>query len=196
MRAFSIRPRVPLRVLAGLALAVLALAAAGCGSSSTGASTRTPAQSRALQLLSQKDIDAVPVDSPAHTILVWWRYLQYKDPRDALDLFSPGIRADVTNKGGFDLVQRDLGPWLTNIRPKVVDTVINGATATVFLRVLINTPVGTNIVKTSQDSLAIPLVKESRRWLINDSTFFLSQGALLRANRLRAEAAARAQQKK
>jgi hypothetical protein len=189
-RAAGVRIAVP-----ALAALALALGVAGCGSSSQGASNTTPAQTRAKQLITERDIASIPADSPAVTVMRWWRFMQFRDPKDALDLMDPALRPGLLRRGWATSVVFDFGPWLTTIRPRVVSVTRNGSSATVFLDVEINVPVGADIVKTSHDQLALPLRQDnSGNWLITDASFFERESSVLGNGRLRAQAAAQKQQ--
>lgn len=191
-RSKAVRLRNALPALAAVAMV---LGAAGCGSASQGGSNSTPAQTRAKQLVTERDIASVPSDSPAATVMRWWRFLQFRDPKDALELMDPALRPHLLSHGWNTSVVFDFGPWLTTIRPRVISVTRNDRRATVFLDVEINVPVGADIVKTSHDQLALPLSQDkSGNWLITDASFFERQSAVLSGGRLRAQAAAQKQQ--
>ena len=169
-----------------LALVAVALAVAGCADDDDGLGGAV-ANTEALALVGPAEVRSAPVDSPRRTVLEWWRLMQYRNPGEAIQLYEPSVQRRLRS-GGFDrLVHRDFGPCIARARPEEVRVERRGNEATVFMQVMVKQGIGPDIVKRSQELVALPLARIDGRWRLSDASFFLGQADILRRDRLRAE---------
>lgn len=164
-----------------------ALAQVGCGSSQNGLPPQvvnTPAQ---LGLLTAADVQALPADSPQRAVFAWWRLMQFRDPPDALMLFTPSVRAELLRSDYRDAVILDFGPYLTHLRPTVTSVETNGNHAVVYLTILSTQQIGPVVTRRVEDYLALPLDRVGNYWLLSDSSFFTSETSVAHAARVQAQ---------
>jgi hypothetical protein len=146
-----------------VALVVVA-ALAGCGElGELGGRNEQP------QVVTRQDLARYPRGSPAHTVLAWWRALQFGSPTLAARYYSP--RLALTPKR----LERQLnaGPNFLDLTAglRIVDVVTEGSSATVLaLRTrVLQHPNG------RKDKVAIPqsvnLRRESGEWKLADNRY-------------------------
>jgi hypothetical protein len=107
---------------------VATLAASGCGDLGTGEQTERTDEP---QFLSKQDVAEYAPDSPARTVVAWWRALQFESP----DVAQRHYAAPVGMTRLKLARQLNYGPGLLNLeaRPDVSDVIRFGDRATVFV---------------------------------------------------------------
>lgn len=158
----------PRAALVALSSVVVALALAGCGLEGqpfdTGDST-----SDALELgdavVRQETISEYPPGSPEAAALRWWRAIQTRDPKAAIDSYTPEVRDELPKYFGRLLVAF-LAPSASQatIAIEYVESE-GGGQATVYA------VIGESPDWRMNGPLALPMVKDDDEWLITDATF-------------------------
>jgi hypothetical protein len=149
----------------GPAVVLVAVAAlAGCGELG-----ELSGRNEQPQVVTRQDLARYPRDSPAHTVLAWWRALQFDSPTLAARYYSPKLALTP------ERLERQLnaGPGFLDLTAglRIVDVVTQGSSATVLaLRVrILQHPNG------RKDRVAIPqavnLRRESGEWKLADNRY-------------------------
>lgn len=149
----------------GPAVALVVVAAlAGCGELGD-----LSGRNEQPQVVTKQDLARYPRDSPEHTVLAWWRALQFDSPTLAARYYSP--RLALTS----ERLERQLaaGPGFLDLTAglRIVDVVTEGSSATVLaLRTrVLQHPNGRT------DKVAIPqsvnLRRESGEWKLADNRY-------------------------
>jgi hypothetical protein len=149
----------------GPAVALLVVAAlAGCGELG-----ELSGRNEQPQVVTKQDLARYPRDSPAHTVLAWWRALQFDSPTLAARYYSPKLALTP------ERLERQLaaGPGFLDLTAglRIVDVVAEGSSATVLaLRTrVLQHPNG------RKDKVAIPqsvnLRRESGEWKLADNRY-------------------------
>ncbi len=174
------------RMVAGaVVFAVAVLGAGGCGGSDDAAVVRQQTLQKATNLVSERDIEAQPADSPERAVMMWWRGLQFRDAATVRRLFSAAARREIG--GGLpETVFLDLGPSLQTAKPEVTSVERDGDSARVYVTVRRNQVVSPKLIRQTLEYLGLTLVEEDGAWRIDDPTFFLQSGRILRDARLKA----------
>jgi hypothetical protein len=175
-----------MRATLAAALAVMALVGAGCSvgkpeppknAATTGTSTGTTTvagsdEDAPPRYISEKEIDELPEDSPARSILMFWQAAQYKNMLVAYDLLSRDFQDQFagTLPRFSKFIAADIRHFLV-AQPKIVSEQEDGSNATVIISY--RAPGGI------EDRSAVSLVRERGEWRIA-FLFYL-------ANRLRGQ---------
>jgi hypothetical protein len=149
----------------GPAVVLVAVAAlAGCGELG-----ELSGRNEQPQIVTKQDIARYPRDSPAHTVLAWWRALQFDSPTLAARYYSPRLALTP------ERLERQLvaGPGFLDLTAglRIVDVVTEGSSATVLaLRIrVLQHPNG------RKDRVAVPqsvnLRRESGEWRLADNRY-------------------------
>jgi hypothetical protein len=149
----------------GPAVALVVVAAlAGCGELG-----ELSGRNEQPQVVTKQDLARYPRDSPAHTVLAWWRALQFDSPTLAARYYSPKLALTP------ERLERQLaaGPGFLDLTAglRIVDVVAEGSSATVLaLRTrVLQHPNG------RKDKVAIPqsvnLRRESGEWKLADNRY-------------------------
>jgi hypothetical protein len=149
----------------GPAVALVFVAAlAGCGELG-----ELSGRNEQPQVVTKQDLARYPRDSPAHTVLAWWRALQFDSPTLAARYYSPKLALTP------ERLERQLaaGPGFLDLTAglRIVDVVAEGSSATVLaLRTrVLQHPNG------RKDKVAIPqsvnLRRESGEWKLADNRY-------------------------
>jgi hypothetical protein len=149
----------------GPAVALVVVAAlAGCGELG-----ELSGRNEQPQVVTKQDLARYPRDSPAHTVLAWWRALQFDSPTLAARYYSPKLALTP------ERLERQLaaGPGFLDLTAglRIVDVVTEGSSATVLaLRTrVLQHPNG------RKDKVAIPqsvnLRRESGKWKLADNRY-------------------------
>jgi hypothetical protein len=149
----------------GPAVALVVVAAlAGCGELG-----ELSGRNEQPQVVTRQDLARYPRDSPAHTVLAWWRALQFDSPTLAARYYSPKLALTP------ERLERQLaaGPGFLDLTAglRIVDVVAEGSSATVLaLRTrVLQHPNG------RKDKVAIPqsvnLRRESGEWKLADNRY-------------------------
>jgi hypothetical protein len=149
----------------GPAVALVVVAAlAGCGELG-----ELSGRNEQPQVVTKQDLARYPRDSPAHTVLAWWRALQFDSPTLAARYYSPKLALTP------ERLERQLaaGPGFLDLTAglRIVDVVTEGSSATVLaLRTrVLQHPNG------RKDKVAIPqsvnLRRESGEWKLADNRY-------------------------
>ena len=162
-----------------LALLAVGFALASCGPGGERASELTTNRG-ALQLLSESDVVAQPPGSPQQAVIHWWRLLQYRNAKDSLEAFRSDVRPRLEDAGYDELLFRDLGPWIARTSPHIVSTETRGGRAVVYLKLRVRDPVGLELVRRSEEFVALALDRRGGTWYLADPTFFLQQAKAAR----------------
>lgn len=160
-----------------------AIAVAGCGSGPPDREDRAETSRRAKQVVTKDQLERTRAGSPQRTVLLWWRNLQFRNPSGALELLTEAARAEV-ERGFATALYRDVAPWIEYARPHFLDVRHEGSRATVFLEVRVNQVIGPETVGTTEEPVALPLVRRGREWRISDAGYFRRNAERLRAARL------------
>lgn len=119
--------------------------------------------------LTQKDIERLDSDSPARTVLSWWRALQFGNPGGAAELYAPttGITAERLNN------QLRYAPKYFNFlaRPAVQGIKYRGPVATVSLLLRSTTEAANGREDVIERPLAVRLVRVNGRWRLTDNLY-------------------------
>jgi hypothetical protein len=149
----------------GPAVALVVVAAlAGCGELG-----ELSGRNEQPQVVTKQDLARYPSDSPAHTVLAWWRALQFDSPTLAARYYSPRLALTP------ERLERQLvaGPGFLDLTAglRIVDVVTEGSSATVLaLRIrVLQHPNG------RKDRVAVPqsvnLRRESGEWRLADNRY-------------------------
>jgi hypothetical protein len=169
-----------------LLLACLTVLLAGCStdpgdeaSGTNSATTETvPAGTgetgpRERMLVARKDIDKVGRNSPAAAVLTWWQALQYQDPATARQSYVEGAAPRA-----MGATIRELGVFLANSRPTIVDQYVSGDRARVL--VLIRSTSADNS-QISESPATFQLRRDGGRWRLADNLYLENHIASQRA---------------
>jgi hypothetical protein len=145
-------------------LLTIALAVVGCGS--LGA---LPGRVEQPRVLTTQDVDRYPRDSPARSVLEWWRALQFDSPALAARYYSPRLGLTPNELERY----LKLGPGLLKLHAgvRVVQVEKQGrhSTVLIWLTQRLRHPNGrTDVVRTPA---SFDLVKQHGRWLLADNRY-------------------------
>jgi hypothetical protein len=152
------------RFLAPVAALAIAAALAGCGSLG-----QLPGRVEKPQVVTVKDIDRYPEGSPARTVLLWWRALQFDNAELAARYYSPKL--DLTPKRLEGALVA--GPGILGLTAdlRVVDVEKWGRRATVLAMLTkeFRHPNG----RTDKTSVAASfnVVRQGERWFLADNRY-------------------------
>ncbi|HVF77398.1 MAG TPA: hypothetical protein VNA28_03795 [Solirubrobacteraceae bacterium] len=181
-----------MRWIVAVALSASCVSLAACGKDSPAPVARQQTFESALRLVTERDIRATPPGSPQRAVIRWWRALQFRDTTTVSELFSTQARRTIGPLLS-EITFLDLGPSLQTSLPRFDDLAVRGNTALVYMRILRNEVLSPKIIRRSTEHLGLSLVKERGFWRIDDPTYFLQAGGLIRRARLAAERRAAAQ---
>jgi hypothetical protein len=152
------------RFLAPVATLAIAAALAGCGSLG-----QLPGRVEQPHVVTVKEIDRYPEDSPVRTVLQWWRALQFGNPELAARYYSPKL--DVTPKRVEEALA--VGPGILGVTAdlRVVDVEKWGRRATILalLTKEFRHPNG-RTDKTSVTA-SFNVVRQGGRWFLADNRY-------------------------
>jgi hypothetical protein len=151
------------RSILAISLAVAALVA-GCGSLGG-----LPGRVDAPHVVTAKEIDSYPKDSPVRTVLSWWRALQFSSPELARRYYAPDVRPTRAQMALF----LKLGPNILNLRAAVdvqgVERHGDRATVLALLTRSLRHPNGrTDRIRTPA---SFDLVEQQGEWLLADNQY-------------------------
>jgi hypothetical protein len=131
------------------------------------------------QLVTKRDIERYPADSPARTALGWWRALQFNSPTLAASYYSDRLHLTPAR------LRRQLkpGPSVLDLRSgmRIEDVVIEGDRATVFVtrtRILEHPNGRTDKVRNPD---VLEMRRETGGWKLADNHYIVSTLRAVRA---------------
>jgi hypothetical protein len=152
------------RLLAPVATLAIAVAVAGCGSLG-----QLPGRVEQPHVVTMRDVDRYPEDSPVRPVLLWWRALQFGSADLAARYYSPELGLTPTKLERLIA----LGPDILNLRARIrvvdVEKWERRATVLVILTRAFRHPNGRTDKTRSPGSFN--LVREDGRWLLSDNRY-------------------------
>jgi hypothetical protein len=113
--------------------------------------------------------------------------MQFRDGLDALQLFTPSVRAQLVRGDYRDEVMLDFGPYLTHLHPMVMSVDRGTNHAVVYLTILSKQQIGPAVTRRVEDYLALPLDRVGTQWLLSNSSFFTTESNQAHAARVLAQ---------
>lgn len=158
----------PRAVLMALTSIVAALAMAGCGLEGqpfdTGDST-SDAPELGDAVVTPETISEYPPSSPEAAALRWWRAIQTRDSKAAIDSYTPEVRDELPSDFARILVAF-LAPSASQASIAIEYVESAGEDETTVFAAVDGAP-----DPRMNGPLALPMAKDDDKWLITDATF-------------------------
>jgi hypothetical protein len=153
------------RRLAAL-VAILALAAPGCASNDKELHRQLVAERlEPLKIVTRAEIDAQPPGSPARTVLVLWRAVQFRDGEGAIRHISP--QPNPQQRASFEDFIAGPGAQVAGpTKPRLLSTSVHGRRAEVLVDLVSYKKVGDKVRPIVVGRLRAQLARSGSGWVV------------------------------
>jgi hypothetical protein len=166
------------RAAGPLGTVAAALALVGCGSGGSLEPQQYPGA--AEQLVTAREVERQPADSPQRALISWWRSAQFAERMDFLAGFDSAIRDRLSVRLDFDKELDYFAGGIRVAKPHIANVERENERATVYVVVNFRQPVGATRFVVTTVPQAFPMVREAGKWRLADDHFFRARIAPLR----------------
>jgi hypothetical protein len=147
-------------------LAVLALTAPGCATSDKELHRELLAERlETMTIVTRADLAEQPKGSPARTVLLLWRAVQFRNPEDALPRVSPQPTKRQL-QGLYAFIVGDGAQAASTIKPRIVGAKRLADRASVTIELIRHKKVGDQVRSAVAGRLDVPLERTDTGWVV------------------------------